>query len=409
MVNARTVAAAVFCLNLAVSTGRAQDLDIDAALEKAKAVSESDPVEAMRLYRTVFRVDPAQKAAYDALRALAETTELPRDESAETALAASFGPEFTTLATEHFLLVYDTEKVWTENRAELLERAHDRFFEEFQSHGLQPVPVHERLVCLLFNEYSDYVKYGQTTDRQNVGGFNGYYSGRTNRIAYYNDKTGPQYIQYVKHVEDLKKRLPGFTARLRQARGNAQQLRQIRFEMNQVRREMAWYQTRINAFARKGNTATTIHEAVHQLSYNCGIQGRGVSYPFWLSEGLATNFEAPDDLQAFGPSKDNLNRRQNLAEAYKNKRVLPLQTMIGLAGPKPIGPVTVLDEYAQSWGLFRFCYLHHQEGLLAYLRDMRSRDSGHLSPEQHVEAFEKAMGPIADMQEAWIQHLKRLR
>jgi len=134
-----------------------------------------------------------------------------------------------------------------------------------------------------------------------------------------------------------------------------------------------------------------------------------VSYPFWLSEGLATSYEAPDDLQAFGPSQDNLNRRQNLIEAYKNNRILPLKTMIGLDGPRAMGPVTVIDEYAQSWGLFRFCYLHQKDGLLAYLRDMRQHAPGTLSPQQHVEAFEKAMGPVDGLQEAWEQHLKQLR
>ena len=42
------------------------------------------------------------------------------------------------------------------------------------------------------------------------------------------------------------------------------------------------------------NVATIIHEATHQLAYNCGLQKRFADNPMWVSEGLATFFESPD-------------------------------------------------------------------------------------------------------------------
>ena len=40
--------------------------------------------------------------------------------------------------------------------------------------------------------------------------------------------------------------------------------------------------------------ATIIHEATHQIAFNCGLQTRFADIPVWVSEGLAVYFETPD-------------------------------------------------------------------------------------------------------------------
>ncbi len=40
--------------------------------------------------------------------------------------------------------------------------------------------------------------------------------------------------------------------------------------------------------------ATVIHEATHQIAFNCGLEQRFADVPLWLSEGLAMYFETPD-------------------------------------------------------------------------------------------------------------------
>jgi len=111
---------AMFIGMLTVSTV-AQELDVAATLTQAEATAAQNPLQAMALYRKVLLTDPSQTKAYDALLALAEKTPLPREEKTEAELAASFGENFKTLATRHFLIVHDTETVWTENRGQLLE------------------------------------------------------------------------------------------------------------------------------------------------------------------------------------------------------------------------------------------------------------------------------------------------
>ena len=40
--------------------------------------------------------------------------------------------------------------------------------------------------------------------------------------------------------------------------------------------------------------ATIVHEATHQIAFNCGLQNRFADIPLWLCEGMAVYFEAPD-------------------------------------------------------------------------------------------------------------------
>src|SRR6185436_3178370 len=40
--------------------------------------------------------------------------------------------------------------------------------------------------------------------------------------------------------------------------------------------------------------ATIVHEATHQIAFNCGLQQRYADIPLWLCEGMAVYFEAPD-------------------------------------------------------------------------------------------------------------------
>ena len=50
------------------------------------------------------------------------------------------------------------------------------------------------------------------------------------------------------------------------------------------------------------NVATIVHEATHQLAYNCGVQQRFADNPVWVSEGMAMYFESPNFHAASGLS-----------------------------------------------------------------------------------------------------------
>ena len=122
--------------------------------------------------------------------------------------------------------------------------------------------VHEPkspLAVLIFNNKASYIKHAQAELGASAGNAIGYYSLQTNRIVMY-DLTGSQ-------------------ALLREAT-NRGSMKDISALMQTPRAEPL--------------VATIIHEATHQIAYNCGLQTRYADNPIWLSEGMAVYFETPD-------------------------------------------------------------------------------------------------------------------
>ena len=69
--------------------------------------------------------------------------------------------------------------------------------------------------------------------------------------------------------------------------------------------------------------ATIIHEATHQLAFNCGMQNRYADIPLWLSEGIAIYFETPDLRNKRGWRSIGSVNRVRLAEFRRYLRSRP--------------------------------------------------------------------------------------
>lgn len=114
------------------------------------------------------------------------------------------------------------------------------------------------------------------------------------------------------------------------------------------------------------NLRTATHELAHQLAFNCGLQKPGAVYAFWLTEGLATNFEA-DGSGAMGLGREDARYRLRLAEAKEAGRLIPLEQFVGMTELAAGGAEATKDAYAQAWGLFRYLYEHRREQLRRYV------------------------------------------
>jgi len=108
-------------------------------------------------------------------------------------------------------------------------------------------------------------------------------------------------------------------------------------------------------YTRRLATLTVLaHELVH--AYLAGASDRPV--PVWLSEGLATLYEAqdwPDDEPRFTPEK-NLFRRDALARALANRTLYPLEELLSIRSEDVYreSHVRVRTYYAQIWALVQF-------------------------------------------------------
>src|SRR5439155_20506161 len=114
-----------------------------------------------------------------------------------------------------------------------------------------------------------------------TGNIVGFYSLRTNRINMF-DLTGTEAVHEARSTEHgarSQAELPALRSRL-----PASNRRGSMHAINEI----------LSQPSAEPLVATIVHEATHQIAFNCGLQTRYADIPLWLCEGMAVYFEAPD-------------------------------------------------------------------------------------------------------------------
>jgi len=148
------------------------------------------------------------------------------------------------------------------------------------------------------------------------------------------------------------------------------------------------------------------HEAAHQLAYNTGLQMRGVMYPFWISEGLATSLETPR-LEDGGLGRENRERCQRLVEARQHNRLCAFDDFITLTSTAG-GDGRREDLYAEAWGAVCFLVNRDPAAFKRYLSLLAQRPHGQRPPGALRQEFIAAFGPVEELQPEWLRFLAGL-
>lgn len=333
----------------------------------------------------------------------------PGDALSAAALAveqlAALGSKGVITRTDRFLIVSDADHQWTQNKAAMLQRAAHQFGRFADRIGFQLTPTEEPLVCVFINDHERYTRFARSHDGVEAGWVAGYYASLSNRIVFYNDETGPM-------VEAAGERLKEYDALVSQAKSMAADARQERrIEVAATLEKRAADLTsrvrtereRVAATTRVNAQAKAVHEAVHLLAFNWGLQARDRQYPFWLTEGLATNFETERPSNAFGPDHDFEPRRRDFDAIKRDGRLLPLETLVQMLNvPGDDGP-TADVMYAQSWSLFRYLFRYERAALGEFFRDFLREPAGRLGTRRQLELFRARFGDIAALERAWLK------
>ena len=116
--------------------------------------------------------------------------------------------------------------------------------------------------------------------------------------------------------------------------------------------------------------ATIVHEATHQIAFNCGLHTRLSDCPLWFSEGIAEYFETPDLRSAKGWSgigKDvNQPRLEQFQQYLAARPANSLETLLR-DDTRFRDPKQSLDAYAEAWALTYFLIRQHPKEYVAYL------------------------------------------
>ncbi|MBI3463337.1 MAG: DUF1570 domain-containing protein, partial [Planctomycetes bacterium] len=161
------------------------------------------------------------------------------------------------------------------------------------------------------------------------------------------------------------------------------------------------------------NIATVIHEATHQLAYNCGFHRRFSDNPLWLAEGMAMFFEAPNRRAGEWKAIGEVNRprldlfRQEFLMGGRPTEIQKLLRDDELLRDKR----TALVAYAESWALTYYLMKTKSRQFFEYLKILGEKP--HLlqdTPDQRLADFRAAFGTdIEKLEEEFLRYMRTVR
>jgi len=301
-------------------------------------------------------VDFAPQEADDYRETNASFTSYPIGKIREQ-LQGEFGSGFEITGTGHYLVVHPRGQ--RDQWARRFEELYRSFYNYFRVRGFALREPAYPLVALVFSRKEDYQRHARANGAYLGPGVLGHYSPRTNRILLF-DVTG------------------GDESRV-------------------------WSE----------NSATIIHEVTHQVAFNCGVHTRFNDVPRWVSEGLATMFEARgvwNSLDHKEPGDRINHERLGDFKTYvaKHAKTSSLSEMIasdGLFKSDPEGA------YAQAWAISYYLCQTQPRRYSEYLARTAQRSAfQEYSSSDRMADFRAVFGDDLEMVEAqFLRYIARVR
>ena len=301
---------------------------------------------------------------------------LTRDELASR-IQAELPSGFKVHSTANYVICYNTSTAYAQWCGTLYERLFRGFRNYWENRGFDLKDPEFPLVALVFDRRESYLRYVREELGDSAESIVGFYSPVSNRVNMY-DLTG---------IEGLK--LPS-------ERINSTAL------VNQILQQPAAAPT----------VATIVHEATHQLAYNCGLQRRLADNPVWVSEGLAVYFETPDLKNSKGWSNIGSVNRGRLLQFRKYQTQRPpnsLETL--LKDDKRFRDAsTALDAYAEAWALNYFLLRTHSKEYVSYLKQLAAKTPAvYDTPEERLTQFQAIFGgDLQKLDQEFVRYMRKV-
>lgn len=313
-------------------------------------------------------LQPAAIAAREPLPA--PPAETPRDLGRR--ILAELPAGFDVHVTAHYVICFDTSRDYAKWAGAVFERLHDAFITYWRRAGLDVAETARPLVVVIHADRRDYE--ASVTRDVGVGSdqVSGYYSFLTNRVTTY-DLT----------AADGLPRPPG--------RGPG------RLGVEILARPEA-----------EGLVSTLVHEATHQMAFNCGMHRRLAPVPLWVCEGVATCFETPDLRSQTGwrgIGSLNRTRLDRFRQSYQGgdlERIVADDARFREAE-------TAGDAYAAAWALSWFLMETRKAAFVKYLAMLAARTPcTDYDRESRLRDFTAAFGAPADLEPAFLRHMRQV-
>jgi hypothetical protein len=301
---------------------------------------------------------------------------LSRDELARR-LLEQLPPGFDVHRTAHYLIFHDTSRAYAQWCGALFERLYMAFTNYWSRKGFEIAEPEFPLVAVVFADRAAYIKFSRGELGDAAESIIGYFSLRTNRMTMY-DLTGA-----------------AGTSRRNSRSRSAAQINQLLARPEAAR-----------------TTATVVHEATHQIAFNCGLHARYSDCPLWFSEGIAIYFETPDLRSARGWRNIGAVNRPRLVRFRQYLRHRPADSLRTLlAGDDRFrDPRQSLDAYAEAWALTYFLIRQRGKQYVAYLQSLsQKKPLVWDDPDARLAEFRRAFGDLVKLDAEFLRYLQRVR
>lgn len=283
---------------------------------------------------------------------------------------------FRSYTTPHYVVCYNTSRPYAQWTGALLERLYKAFTNYWEGQGID---LHEPEFPLPVFVFASRQVYDQAAREDLPGGTGniiGFYSLRSNRINMF-DLTGVEAVRAANSHGSKK-------------------------ELNQL----------LSQPAAVPLVATIIHEATHQIAFNCGLQERYADIPLWLCEGMAVYFEAPDLSSTRGwrgIGRVNYPRLETFRKNLSNWHDGSLEEMLR-DSRRFRDPRTAIDAYADAWALNYYLIKYEAKAYTAYLKVLaEKRPLIDDPPESRLAEFQAHFGDLSKLEQEFLKQMARVK
>jgi hypothetical protein len=292
-------------------------------------------------------------------------------------LLADLPAGFDVYTTRHYVIAYNTSRAYAQWVGALFERLYSAFINYWSKRGFDLQDPEFPLVVVLFGSRDAYLAHARKELGPGADSIIGYYSLLTNRVTTF-DLTGIE--------------MQGGLGRGRAKGATINQL------LNKPGAEKA--------------VGTIIHEATHQIAYNCGLHTRFADIPLWVSEGLAVYFETPDLSSTKGWRTIGNVNHERLARfrQYQTQRGAGSLESLVATDARFRNTRTALDAYAEAWALNYFLIRQRPREYKEYVQKLAAKERLAIDePDRRVSEFRDAFGDLKQLDREFLRYFEKLR
>lgn len=276
----------------------------------------------------LWTVEPAQLGGRRLLEQ--DFAPLTSDDLGKLLLVERGADRFQVLLTKHYVLCFNTNRDYAQWCGDLFERLYAGFHDFWKQRGMILREPEFPLVAIIFADQKQYAAFAARDAGFDTTKALGYYAIASNRMVLYDQTAGS----------------------------------------GKPARTQAEIQRRLAAIPY--NIATVVHEATHQIAFNCGMHVRFADNPLWLTEGMAMYFETPDLQSRTGWTSMGLINPPRLKRFRGNLGRRPASGLVALLQSDALftSPKSMPDAYAEAWALTYFLMQTRKESYITYLKNM---------------------------------------